>query len=240
MPLPKKTIAALAVTALLTACPALADSAGAHPGGQHPRSHHSGTTADHLAGLRRGTAHAIAAQLKAVQRLADRAAVSTVADATALQAGLAADLTAVQADAAAVGSAASRQDLRTARTAALVTRQVARLQFRAVVTADGLAAHAAELSSAVATLQAELAALAAGGTDTSVGDAALADANTQLATAAAQAPGVVAYVLFVSPAASRSDLHAAAGAVHTALATIRGLLEQAEQDIATVQTQFGL
>jgi hypothetical protein len=240
MTLLPKAVAALTAAVLVAASPVLSDAAGAHPSGHHKGAHQHSKPADHFAGLRRGAAHAIKAQLKAVQRVVDRAAALTIADAVDLQSALGADLAAVQADLDGVSTAADRGELHKLMTAANVARQVARLQSQVVVAADAAAAEAAGFSATVTSLQGALTTLAAGGTDTSAGDATLVDASTMLATAAAQAPGVVAYVLLLGPTASRADVNAASDAVHTALESIADVLAQVAADIESVQTQFGV
>jgi hypothetical protein len=234
-----KALAALTSAALLAATPALAGAADARPAAhQGGGTHQHGKPADPLAGPRRGATHAISAQLKAAQRLVDRAAALTIADASALQDALAADLAAVQTDLDGVAAASSKQDLHGLMSAATTSVQVARLQFRTVVAADAAVDQATALTATIATLGTELAALS--GVDITAGQAALADATTALQTVTAGAPGVVSDVLAISPTASRADLHTAAAAVAAALTPIEDALAQAAADVATVQATYGL
>jgi len=121
-----------------------------------------------------------------------------------------------------------------------IAQRVARLQHRTVAAANADAAAGVKLSATVTSMKTALAKLAASGTNTSTGDAALADASAKLATVAAQAPGIVTYVELVSPTASRTELHAATVAVHKALRTLDSLLRHVRADVKLVHRRFGV
>src|SRR5258706_6289473 len=120
MPQLSKVVTTAIAGALLATAPALPALASAHPahtasahGHAHPPKHADKHAAkDKLTGPRRGAAHAIAAQLKSVNRLVTNAAGLTLADGTGLGTALTAAQAAVAADAAGVSSATSVKALR--------------------------------------------------------------------------------------------------------------------------------
>jgi ABC-type Zn2+ transport system substrate-binding protein/surface adhesin len=259
MPSLPKSIATLACASLLATCPVLAGTAAAHPRhehgthqhadkhGTHRRAHEHtthrhehahGKPADHLAGLRRGAAHAIAAQLKAVQRLVTEADALDLADEGALLDALGADRAAVQADLDAVGDVPSRGELHGLMTSANTSRHVAQLQLLVVAAADAAGAEAAALGQTLEALAAQVFD-SPPSPDKAAAEAVLEDAMSLLATVTAQVGdsdnGVIGFVLDISPTASRAQLHAAAVAVHEALDSIVDALLQIEADIASLQ-----
>jgi hypothetical protein len=259
MPSLPKSIATLACASLLATCPMLAGTASAHPRHEHGthqhadkhgthrhahehathrHAHEHGKPADHLAGLRRGATHAIAAQLKAVQRLIGAADALDLTDEDALLNALGSDRDAVQADLGAVGDASSRGELHGLMTSANTSRHVAQLQLQIVAAADAAGAEAAALGQTLETLAAQLFD-SPPSPDKAAAEAALEDAMSLLATVTAQVGdsdnGVIGSVLGISPTASRAELHAAAVDVHEALESILDALLQIEADVASLQ-----
>ena len=259
MPTLPKTIATLTCACLLATFPALAGTAAAYPrndhatthdhghahgahgkahehgkADEHGKAHEHGKPADHLAGLKRGAAHAIAAQLKSVQRLRTAADALDLADEGVLLDTLNVDRTAVQGELADVTDAGSRADLHALMTAAITGRQLAALQVATVTAADGAGTEAASLGASVEGLAGELADLPRS-PEKAAAEAALEEAMGLLATVTSDASDVVGLVLGVAPTVSRGDLHSAAVDVHNALDSIEAALLEAETDLAAVQ-----
>jgi hypothetical protein len=232
--------------AVLAVCGATAPAfAAAHPSHHtavtHTGAHHPSKPAhDKLAGPRRGASHAVAAQLKAVDALSTRAAHRTLADGPALSAALTADAAAIRADLTAVGTAPNVKSLRALVSAAGTSRQLAQTQYSVVSAADADATTATILSATVSDLGAQLAALTTAGTDTTAGQAHLAEAKSELATASTEAAAAVSSILAVIPNASRAQEHAGAATAHAELVSISVALSMARADIASVQAQYGL
>jgi hypothetical protein len=246
MPLLAKAVASLACAALLAATPVLAGPAGAHPHAAktHQHSHatrhghaaehgtaHRHAKTDHLAGLRRGATHAVAAQVKVVQGLVDQAAGLTIADAAGLQAALAFDLTAAQTDQDGVATAETAADIHSLMRAAIIVHQLARLQFEAVQAADAIADQAAALSLTVAQLQGQLGDMPGNAEALALLD----EAAMLLESISSQLPGVVDFVLGLAPTISKTDLHAANVNVQTVLTSLQESLDQANLDVTAAQ-----
>jgi len=243
--------AALAGLASLTV-PAAALAAPHSPDGRHAQgratSHGHATTrshdrgkADPLAGQRKGTTAAIAAQTRSLTRLLAAEKASTALNTTdraALAAATQQALDALAADSAAVGTATSRTGLHNLVLSAVRTSQVARAQDAVVRLADAQEAAPTALTQEATDLQGQLDTATTAGTDTTAATAALADLATQLSALsanAANAAGAVTLILAVSPTASHGDLLTAVQAAHTALAPGNAALARAKADVAVVK-----
>lgn len=238
------------VTVPATALAAPHTAGGHHAQGKATSQAHATTKshghgkADPLAGQRKGTTAAIAAQTRSLTRLLAREKANTklnTTDRAALTAATQQALDALAADTAAVGTATSRTSLHNLVVAAVRTSQVAGAQDAVVRLADAQEAAPAALTQEAADLQAKLAAATAG-TDTTAATAALADLATQVAALSANATNAataVTTILAVSPTASHTDLVAAVQAAHTALAPGDVALAAAKADVAVVKTALG-
>ncbi|GAA1243627.1 hypothetical protein [Oryzihumus leptocrescens] len=208
------------------------------------RSHGHGK-ADPLAGQRKGTTAAIAAQTRSLTRLLAAEKASTALNATdqaALTAATQRALDALAADTAAAGTTTTRSGLHGLVLSAVRTSEVARAQDAVVRLADAQEAAPAALTQAATDLQAQVVAGTTAGTDTTAATAALADLATQLTALsanAANAAGAVTTILAVSPTASHADLLAAVQAAHTALAPGNLALARAKADVAVVKDALG-
>jgi hypothetical protein len=240
-----KAVSTAAAAALLAACPVVAGAADAHPASSHRHTHshtktHTNThrhgVADKLTGPRRGAAHAIGAQLKAVRALVNRAADLTIGRAADLGGDLAADAAAVQSDLDAVAGAGSVRGLHTLMMAANTTRQLARVQFEVVVAADALIAQADALDATIDSLVGPLFDI-----DASAGLATLDAAAATLDAVRAQAAGAISYVLDVLTATSpRADVNAEAENWDALKQALSDSLAAAADTIAAVQAEYGL
>lgn len=242
-------LASVTVPAVALAAPHAAVGRHAQAGAPSPRhgaARSHGHKADPLAGQRKGTTAAIAAQTRSLTRLLAAEKASTTLNTTdraALTAATQQALDALAADTAAVASATSRTGLHGLVLSAVRTSEVARAQDAVVRLADAQEAAPAALTQVAADLQTRVDTANTAGTDTTAATAALTDLATQLAALsanAANAAGAVTTILAVSPTASHSDLVAAVQAAHTALTPGSIALARAKADIAAVKEVLGL
>jgi hypothetical protein len=259
-PLPKLLVTA-ASASVLAACPliATADALAApaarttaihinfghgtmHPakgghGGTHGGGHgHGGHgRSDRLAGPRRGAAHAIGAQLRAVSVLVMKAGAAAGPDDADLKTALTADLDAVKADLAGVAGATSKSQLHSLLRDADNARQVAGVQFRLVSAADEFAPDVDQVASDVEELQVELDAMVADLMDVTTQQDALDQANDGLATMSDDLSASVDAALGLSPDAGHRAVQKAQRAAHAALNRVEAALEEAQADVLSVQ-----
>jgi hypothetical protein len=190
---------------------------------------------DKLAGARKGAAHALAAEVARVNRVAAAEAASTVlspTDKTALQDAITADLAALAADGTAVTAATTARGIQAAVRAGGRTAQGAQLQFQVVTLAERLQAAAAALTAQATSVSDQAAALAAGGTDVSTVTTPLADLATQVSMAQQEASVTVAGALAFPADPTAELLHAANATARTCLAEVAAALAVGKDDLA--------
>lgn len=213
-------------------------------GHTHGKGHGHGKGHSKLDGARRAADHVVAAQGKRLNRsLANATSAAATAlnptDRAALVTALQGDLDALSADAAAIPSATTVAELNAIKHAAVGTVTVAVTQVSDTFSADGVEAQAAADTATLSALANQVATAAQNGQDMTAAQAALDDAQTQVATATSDAQSVVTGVLALSPTASHADVDAASNAADLALTDAATALDATTADIATVNDALG-
>jgi hypothetical protein len=214
-----------------------------HPAGRGHGNGHVHKTADKLTGPRHAAQQVVTAQSARLKRsLASVTSAATPLNATdqaALATALQAELDALAADAAAIPGASSVAQLNAIKHAAVGTVAVAGTQVGITLAADAVEARVATDTSTLSDLTAQVATAEQNGTDVTAAQAALDDAQTQLATANSDATAAVSGILALSPTASKADLLQAADAAELELTNAHIALDATDSDIATVNTALG-
>lgn len=193
---------------------------------------------DHLKGVRQGASRQIDALTRSTARLAAREGTSTVlndTDRAALAVATQDALTSLRADKASVGAATTRTQITAARSAAVLTGQVAGTQFSVVTTADEDQTQAAALVAAADALQVQLDAASVAAVDTTTAQAALTDLRAQAAAATTSAQAATADVLALAATGARAELRAARDAVQAEFDTVTAALSAATADQAVIE-----
>lgn len=236
-PLPLTAAAVLSAAALaVPVAPALA--AGHGHGHANTHAGHA-KTHDHLAQQERGASHALANQLRQVNRIADRAATServSDVDRDGVSAELQADSDALTALADQLAAATTHHDVVAAVHQGVLVRAVARTQFTVAAQAGHVRSEADALTTAAQDLQTQVDAATAAGQDTTAATAALTDLATQVTTASADADAAIAAVVALGPDSTRPQVNDARDTAEAALADAETALEAATLDQSTVET----
>lgn len=205
-----------------------------HSSTGHGKAH---ATHDRLAGPRKAAGNVLKAQTARLARmLATVAAGDTLTgdDQAALLAALQADREALLTDLGAIQEATNVHQLNAAKHAAVLTVTIAVQQVGIVADADAVLQQAAELAGTLGDLAEQVAMAADMGQPMGAAQAALEDAQGQLAAAAADAQAAIDGILGVSPTASRGDLNDASDAAAQALLDAQSALAAAAADVAVV------
>ena len=212
--------------------------------GQHHANGHSSTghgkahgTHARLAGPRNAAGHVLKAQTARLARmLATVAAGDTLTgdDQAALLGALQADREALLTDLGAIQEATNVHQLNAAKHAAVLTVTIAVQQVGIVVEADAVRQQADELAGTLSDLAVQVAMAADMGKPVGAAQAAIEDAQGQLAVATGAVQDAIDTILGVSPTASRSDLNDASEAAAQALLDAQNALAAAAADVAVV------
>lgn len=202
----------------------------------HAATHRHAAHVAHL--VIKGATHDIRQKVAGVGRLQTRVARThglNGTDKSALLAALATDRSALGDDLTALGSAATRAQVRAIVASAHRTADLAGRRVTVVVASDKAQARAITDAATLADLTSQVNAAGLLG-DVTAELTLLADMQTQLTTANTDAAAAVTTILAVAPDASSSAIRAAFHAAHVSLNTARTALDTAEADAAAVVT----
>lgn len=256
--------AAAGALALAPSAAALAAGHSPHAGGSghagtHATHHGTGHAAEHgnghgnahgnahashdrLRGPRNAAGHVLKAQAARLARMLAAVGAGdtlTADDQAALLAALQSDLDALTVDLGAVQEATNVHQLNAIKHAAVLTATIGERQVGVVTAADALEQQADGLAGMLGDLSVQVAIAVDQGQSLGEAQAALEDAQGQLAAAAAAAQDAIDTILGVSPTGSRGELNNASDAASQALLDAQNALVAAAADIATVNAALG-